>query len=324
MAFQASNLLPWRTTLENILLPLEIVQPHRGRLRRERGAYVAKVEALLAQVGLGGLGSKYPWELSGGMQQRASLCRALIHEPQLLMLDEPFAALDSFTREELWCVIRDLQGARPVTIVLVTHDLREAAFLADRIFCMSARPGRIIAERRVTFPRPRSLEVTYTPEFTELVHDPRQQIGAQRHLAGHGRLLVAAPVPLVPHAVDDARGLCDRGCVRHPARHRARRLAHRQRRQLSAAGGLQRHPQGFASLKVAITLAYVGSVIAESNASRFGIGNLITRASADFNVPLVFAALIALAILGVIIYAATVELERRTTGWAHRSGMGQG
>jgi NitT/TauT family transport system ATP-binding protein len=180
MAFQAPSLLPWRTTLENILLPLEIVQPHRSRLRTERGAYVAKVEALLAQVGLSGLGSKYPWELSGGMQQRASLCRALIHEPQLLMLDEPFAALDSFTREELWCVIRDLHAARPVTIVLVTHDLREAAFLADRIFCMSARPGRIITERRVPFPRPRSLEITYTAEFTELVHDLRQQIATAR------------------------------------------------------------------------------------------------------------------------------------------------
>ena len=180
MAFQAPNLLPWRTTLENILLPLEIVQPHRKRLRREREAYIAKVEALLKQVGLGGMDAKYPWELSGGMQQRASLCRALIHEPRLLMLDEPFGALDSFTREELWCVIRDLHAARPVTIILVTHDLREAAFLADRIFCMSSRPGRIIAERHVTFPRPRSLEVTYTTEFTDMVHDLRSQIATAR------------------------------------------------------------------------------------------------------------------------------------------------
>ena len=183
MAFQAPNLLPWRRTLENILLPLEIVEPHRSRLRAEREAYRAKVEALLSQVGLGGLGPKYPWELSGGMQQRASLCRALIHEPRLLMLDEPIGALDSFAREELWCVIRDLHAARPVTIILVTHDLREAAFLADRIFCMSARPGRIIAERRVSFPRPRSLEVTYTPEFTDLVHDLRQQIATARQVA---------------------------------------------------------------------------------------------------------------------------------------------
>jgi ABC-type sugar transport system ATPase subunit len=139
-----------------------------------------KVEALLAQVGLGGLGDKYPWELSGGMQQRASLCRALIHEPQLLMLDEPFAALDSFTREELWCVIRDLHAARPVTIILVTHDLREAAFLADRVFCLSGRPGRVIAERRVPFARLRNLEITYTVEFTDLVHDLRSQIATAR------------------------------------------------------------------------------------------------------------------------------------------------
>jgi NitT/TauT family transport system ATP-binding protein len=180
MAFQAPNLLPWRRTLENILLPLEIVEPHRKRMRRERAAYVAKVEALLTQVGLGGMGGKYPWELSGGMQQRASLCRALIHEPRLLMLDEPFGALDSFTREELWCVMRDLHAARPVTILLVTHDLREAAFLADRVFCMSMRPGRIIAERRVTLPRPRSLDITYTREFTDIVHELRSHIATAR------------------------------------------------------------------------------------------------------------------------------------------------
>jgi NitT/TauT family transport system ATP-binding protein len=183
MAFQAPSLLPWRSTLENILLPLEIVQPHRKRLRSERAAYIAKVEALLAQVGLGGLGTKYPWELSGGMQQRASLCRALIHEPQLLMLDEPFAALDSFTREELWCVMRDLHAARKVTIILVTHDLREAAFLADRIFCMSSRPGRIVAERQVSFPRPRDLDITYTPQYTDLVHELRSQIASARQAA---------------------------------------------------------------------------------------------------------------------------------------------
>src|SRR5918997_5582620 len=99
MAFQNPTLLPWRTTLENLLLPLEIVQPHRSRLRRHRTEYRARAEALLAQVGLRGQGDKYPWQLSGGMQQRASLCRALIHQPKLLMLDEPFGALDAFTRE---------------------------------------------------------------------------------------------------------------------------------------------------------------------------------------------------------------------------------
>ena len=171
MAFQAPTLLPWRTTLENLLLPLEIVQPHRGQLRRKKAEYVARAEKLLASVGLDGFGSKFPWQLSGGMQQRTSLCRALIHEPDLLMLDEPFGALDAFTREELWCVIRDLQAARKITVVLVTHDLREAVFLADRIFVMSQRPGRIVVERKVEFPRPRDLEITYTKEFADIVYD---------------------------------------------------------------------------------------------------------------------------------------------------------
>jgi NitT/TauT family transport system ATP-binding protein len=176
MAFQAPTLLPWRTTLENLLLPLEIVEPHRSQMRRRKSDYVARAEKLLASVGLGGQGGKYPWELSGGMQMRASLCRALIHEPQLLMLDEPFGALDAFTREELWCVIRDLQAASKITVVLVTHDLREATFLADRIFVMSSRPGRVVAERRVELPRPRDLEVTFRPEFQSIVHELREHI----------------------------------------------------------------------------------------------------------------------------------------------------
>jgi NitT/TauT family transport system ATP-binding protein len=176
MAFQAPTLLPWRTTTENLLLPLEIVQPHRSQLRRRRAEYVARAERLLASVGLEGVGSKYPWELSGGMQQRASLCRALIHEPQLLMLDEPFAALDAFTREELWCVIRDLHAARNITVVLVTHDLREAVFLADRVFVMSARPGRVLVEKPIAFPRPRDLEITFTAPFQDVVHELREHI----------------------------------------------------------------------------------------------------------------------------------------------------
>ncbi len=176
MAFQAPTLLPWRTTLENLLLPLEIVRPHRGELRRNKAAYVERAEKLLASVGLAGFGSKYPWQLSGGMQQRASLCRALIHEPQLLMLDEPFGALDAFTREELWCVIRDLHAARGITIIFVTHDLREAVFLADRVFVMSARPGRILAERTIDLPRPRDLEVTFSAAFQDIVHELREHI----------------------------------------------------------------------------------------------------------------------------------------------------
>jgi NitT/TauT family transport system ATP-binding protein len=176
MAFQAPTLLPWRTTLDNLLLPLEIVEPHRRDIRRRRADYVARAETLLASVGLGGMGDKFPWELSGGMQQRASLCRALIHEPQLLMLDEPFAALDAFTREELWGVIRDLHAARKITVILVTHDLREAVFLADRVFVMSARPGRVLVERPIDLPRPRDLDLTFTPTFQDIVHELRSHI----------------------------------------------------------------------------------------------------------------------------------------------------
>jgi len=176
MAFQAPTLLPWRSTLENLLLPLEIVEPHRSEMRRRKIEFAARAKNLLASVGLRDQGDKFPWELSGGMQMRASLCRALIHEPKLLMLDEPFGALDAFTREELWCVIRDLQAARKITVILVTHDLREAVFLADRVFVMSSRPGRVIVERKIELPRPRDLEVTFTQGFQDIVHELRAHI----------------------------------------------------------------------------------------------------------------------------------------------------
>jgi NitT/TauT family transport system ATP-binding protein len=179
MAFQASNLLPWRTVVDNVLLPLEIVQPHRSKIRRERATYKAKAEALLAQVGLAGFTDKFPWQLSGGMQQRTSICRALVHEPDILMLDEPFGALDAFTREELWCALRDIQAARGVTVMLVTHDLREAVFLADTVYVMSNRPGKIVKAQKIDLPRPRDLEVTYTQPFQDLVHELRRHIGGK-------------------------------------------------------------------------------------------------------------------------------------------------
>jgi NitT/TauT family transport system ATP-binding protein len=113
------------------------------------------------------------------MQQRASICRALIHEPEILMLDEPFGALDAFTREELWCTLRDVHAARGVTVMLVTHDLREAVFLADTVYVMSNRPGRILKRCAIDLPRPRDLDVTYTPEFQEIVHELRRLIGGQ-------------------------------------------------------------------------------------------------------------------------------------------------
>jgi NitT/TauT family transport system ATP-binding protein len=104
MAFQASSLLPWRTTLDNVLLPLEIVEPYRSNFKQKKEEYAERARKLLNTVGLGGYEDKFPWQLSGGMQQRASICRALIHEPKMLLLDEPFGALDAFTREELWCI----------------------------------------------------------------------------------------------------------------------------------------------------------------------------------------------------------------------------
>jgi NitT/TauT family transport system ATP-binding protein len=175
MSFQAPNLLPWRTTVDNVLLPLEIVN-----FRSKRAEYEQKARKLLQSVGLGGYEDKFPWQLSGGMQQRASICRALIHEPKMLLLDEPFGALDAFTREELWCAMRDLQAAQKFNVILVTHDLRESVFLADTVYVMSKSPGRIVVKREIELPRPRDLEVTYTPAFTEIVHELRGHIGAIR------------------------------------------------------------------------------------------------------------------------------------------------
>ncbi|HTV28471.1 MAG TPA: ABC transporter ATP-binding protein [Xanthobacteraceae bacterium] len=183
MAFQNPTLLPWRSTLDNVMLPLEIVKPHASKLWRERTTYEAKARDLLALVGLKGFEPKFPWQLSGGMQQRASICRALIHDPSLLMLDEPFGALDMFTREELWLAMQELWLARRPTVVLVTHDLREAVFLADRIFVMRARPGRMIAERSVELPRPRKLSMTYEPYAVGLIQDLRDHISAVREAA---------------------------------------------------------------------------------------------------------------------------------------------
>jgi NitT/TauT family transport system ATP-binding protein len=180
MAFQASSLLPWRTTLDNVLLPLEIVEPFRSNFKQKRAEYEARAIQLLQTVGLAGYEKKFPWELSGGMQQRASICRALIHEPKMLLLDEPFGALDAFTREELWCILRDLWTAQKFNVILVTHDLRESVFLADTVYVMSKSPGRFVVKRDIDLPRPRDLEITYTPEFTNIVHELRGHIGAMR------------------------------------------------------------------------------------------------------------------------------------------------
>ncbi|HEX9720918.1 MAG TPA: ABC transporter ATP-binding protein [Ramlibacter sp.] len=183
MAFQAPSLLPWRTTVDNVLLPLEIVEPYRSNFKSRRKEYEQRARLLLQKVGLGGYEDQYPWQLSGGMQQRASICRALIHEPKMLLLDEPFGALDAFTREELWCILRDLWTEQRFNVILVTHDLRESVFLADTVYVMSQRPGRFMVRKEVDLPRPRDLEITYTRQFIDLVHELRGHIGAVREQA---------------------------------------------------------------------------------------------------------------------------------------------
>jgi NitT/TauT family transport system ATP-binding protein len=180
MAFQAPTLLPWRTTIDNVLLPLEIVEPYRSQFKAKRAEFVERAKTLLATVGLAGYEDKFPWELSGGMQQRASICRALIHEPKMLLLDEPFGALDAFTREELWNVLRDLWSQQKFNVILVTHDLREAVYLADTVYVMSKRPGRFLEQKQIELPRPRQLEITYTEKFSEIVLQLRTRIGSVR------------------------------------------------------------------------------------------------------------------------------------------------
>ena len=181
MAFQNPTMLPWLTVRDNVMLPLKIVPPFREEYRSKRKTeFRDRAEALLKEVGLANFGDKHPWQLSGGMLQRASLCRALVHEPQLLMLDEPFGALDQFTREELWAIMQELWMKMRPTVLLVTHDLKEAGYLANRICVMRARPGQIIDDAEVPFPRPRTIEMSYTPSFVSMTQRLRELIVTAR------------------------------------------------------------------------------------------------------------------------------------------------
>lgn len=177
MAFQNPTMLPWLTIERNVMLPLKIVEPFRSSWRaKRRTEYRDRAHALLDEVGLSGFAGHYPWQLSGGMLQRANLCRALVHEPRLLLLDEPFGALDQFTREELWSTLQDLWMKLRPTVLLVTHDLKEAGFLAERIVVMSARPGRIVDDSLVPFARPRTIPMTFEPDFVALNQRLREEI----------------------------------------------------------------------------------------------------------------------------------------------------
>ena len=180
MAFQNATLLPWRSVLKNVLLPLEVSARHRTAYRRQPGPFVAQAEELLRLTGLLQFKDRPPYELSGGMQQRTNLCRALVHQPELLLLDEAFGALDTFTREELWQALQALWLEQHFTVFLVTHDLREAVFLADTVHVMSGRPGRIVKSRAIDLPRPRQLADSFTPHFADVVHELRDAVADAR------------------------------------------------------------------------------------------------------------------------------------------------
>jgi NitT/TauT family transport system ATP-binding protein len=180
MAFQNAALLPWRNCLDNVMLPFEVVAPYRTRRRVDREAHQQQAYSLLKTVGLAEVALRRPSQLSGGMRQRVALCRALVHQPELLLLDEPFSALDAFTREELWDVLQALQARHGITVILVTHDLTEAIFLADTIHVLSSRPGRVIHREVVGLARPRTERERYTPAFADKVQLLRQKIGNAR------------------------------------------------------------------------------------------------------------------------------------------------
>ena len=160
MVFQRPVLLPWRNSLDNVLLPIEFLGRSTGELR-------PRAQELLKLVGLEGFERRYPYELSGGMQQRVAISRALIHDPKMLLMDEPFGALDAMTRDVMNLELQRIWLERQKTVVFVTHSIDEAVFLADRVVIMSKRPGRIIEDLRVALGRPRKLEDRFSPQFAD-------------------------------------------------------------------------------------------------------------------------------------------------------------
>jgi NitT/TauT family transport system ATP-binding protein len=162
MVFQDAVLLPWRTVLHNVLLPADVIG-------LERQAAADRASQLLGLVGLTGFADKYPGELSGGMRQRVAIARALMHDPVILLMDEPFGALDAMTRERMNLELLHIWQASRKTVVLVTHSIEEAVFLADRVIVMSPRPGQIRDVLPVGLPRPRTSETRSDPEFLRLV-----------------------------------------------------------------------------------------------------------------------------------------------------------
>ena len=172
IVFQSAMLLPWRTVLGNVMLPIDM-----KRLPRDK--YLPRARELLKTVGLAGFENKLPWQLSGGMQQRASICRALVHDPKIMLMDEPFGALDAMTREKMNVELQRIQRETGKTVLLITHSIPEAVFLADRILVMTERPGAIAAIYDVPLPRPRTLDIMADPLFVALTQTIRQHFSSQ-------------------------------------------------------------------------------------------------------------------------------------------------
>jgi NitT/TauT family transport system ATP-binding protein len=171
MVFQSPVLLPWRTILDNVLLPIEM-------LRLPRRRYEPRALELLAMAKIVDFATRLPRELSGGMRQRAAICRALVHDPSLLLMDEPFSALDAITRDEMGLELLRIWQVHRKSVLFVTHSIREAAFLSDRVLVMGRRPATIIAEMTIALPRPRRIEMMESEVFNAYVRELRRAIEA--------------------------------------------------------------------------------------------------------------------------------------------------
>ena len=172
IVFQGPVLLPWKTVLENVMIPVIV-------LGLDRATYRRRASELLDLVGLSGFEDKYPKELSGGMQQRASIARALVHRPSLLLMDEPFGALDAMTRETMNLELQQIAKDAAITVLFITHSIQEAVFLGDRVVVMTPRPGRVAETFPIDLPRPRELDLMSTPEFGTYVRTVRRLLNVR-------------------------------------------------------------------------------------------------------------------------------------------------
>jgi NitT/TauT family transport system ATP-binding protein len=171
VVFQKANLMPWRTVIENIALPLELNGVASNEVLR-------RSNELIDLVGLNGFANAYPHTLSGGMEQRVAIARALIHNPSILLLDEPFGSLDALTRERMALELTRIWSSQKTTVVMVTHSIQEAVFLSDRVFVMTDRPGRIAADFAVNLDRPRDMSLLQKERFAEIAGRVRASIGS--------------------------------------------------------------------------------------------------------------------------------------------------